>query len=708
MNSPNKYKNIAIITILLLLSTFAKAQKPNILFIAVDDLNCDFGAYGNSDVLSPNLDKLATEGTIFTNNHCPQAVCGASRASILSGWLPQKSGIKSFRQYLRDLYPSMVTIPLFFKNNGYEVEGMGKIHDYRNVSEYNGDTYDAISWNTFFEISASKYYSSTGKPVTENKAINDNDYKDGLIADKAVERVEVLAQKSKPFFLAVGFSKPHLPFNAPTKYWDLYDRSKLELAEFTNNAANDYEDFYNYGSEFRNNYDGMPQEGDFSEELQRELIHGYYACISYIDSQVGKIISALKQSGEYNNTIIVFWGDHGFHLGDHSMWGKHTNFEQATRSPLIIKAPGYASDNATASPTGLIDIFPTLCDLTGFETPADKDGKSLKPLLVNPDNDVNPFTLSRFSRGGYNGNALRSEQYRFVEWVKNEDIKYQLFDYETDPLEKINKAYMPEYQYLVDSLSVELNDYLLNIMGSDFNFGFEHLNEDNKPLNWMMKKQNSVDGTFWADEYNKRTGNYCMAIENSNAGDIGDLELLLVPNYKTENDLQVKFYAKGTPGVEVKVSVGYNYESDEPKHTVSESFILTSNYQLFEAYFVHTDSDKNEKQSSISLGFQLGANEGTCYIDDVELVANNPVSNLQKVNPNKLVIYPNPVNNEFRIDHAFPSSAYELYNVNGVLIKAGFLVSSSATIDINTLPQGIYFFNVKQHEEYSSHKIIKL
>lgn len=463
MNSIIKFRNIVTVIALILISTVVQAQKSNILFIAVDDLNCDFGAYGNSQVQSPNLDKLAAEGTIFNNNHCPQAVCGASRSSILSGWQPQKSGIKSFRQYLRDLYPNVVTIPLFFKNKGYVVEGMGKIHDYRNVSEYNDDTYDAISWHNFFDIKASKYYSSSGKPATENTALNDTDYKDGLVAEKAVERLTALAQEDKPFFLAVGFSKPHLPFNAPTKYWDLYDRDKITLAEYTDNAANDYEDFYNYGQEFRNNYDDMPADGDFSEDLQRELIHGYYACVSYVDAQVGKVISALKQSGEYDNTIIVFWGDHGFHLGDHSMWGKHTNFEQATRSPLIIKAPGLASNNATNSPTGLIDIFPTLCDLAGFKIPTDKDGKSLKPLLENADNDVNAFTVSRFTRGGYDGNAMRSERYRFVEWVKNEDVKYQLFDYETDPLEKVNIAYLPEFQYLVDSFSVELNNYLKDI-----------------------------------------------------------------------------------------------------------------------------------------------------------------------------------------------------------------------------------------------------
>ncbi len=452
---------LAVLTVLsaLAFSVVQAQDKPNILFIAVDDLNCDFGAYGNPLVKSPSLDELAAEGVLFTNNHAQQAVCGASRASMLSGFTPEHTGITSFRIYLRDLYPDVVTLPQFFKNNGYHTAGMGKIHDPRNVSLT--DKVDLISWTEFIDIAGNAYVTSSGKPVTEMADVDDDAYTDGRIADEGIRQIAKLSGGANPFFIAVGFKKPHLPFSAPKKYWDLYDRDSISLAPFQEFAENDLEFVHNPGAELINGYDDVPAEGSFSADLQREYIHGYYACVSYIDSQVGKLIKELKQQGVYDNTIIVLWGDHGFSLGDHTNWGKHTNFEYATRCPLIIKAPGKVQGEINQSPSELLDIYPTLIELAGFQIPDTLDGNSLVPILDGTSDEVKAFAISQFKRGGKKGFSLRSEYYQYVEW-RNDDVvdHRQLFNFVNDPYQTNNICSTPEGVELVDTFSIRLNTYL--------------------------------------------------------------------------------------------------------------------------------------------------------------------------------------------------------------------------------------------------------
>lgn len=680
--------------ILFCLSAVCYAQdKPNVLFIAVDDLNCDFNAYGNTVVKSPRLDKLAEEGTMFTNNHCAQAVCGPSRASLLTGQMPQKTGITSFYQYFRDMYPDMVTLPLFFKNNGYQVEGVGKIHDYRNVSEFNNDKYDAISWNKWNTINDAKaYYCSEGKPATENCDVADNEYNDGKFADLTVERITQLAENEEPFFFAVGFQKPHLPFAAPKKYWDLYQRDEIQLAEFRENAANDYDGFYNPGSELRNNYDNFPETGDLPDETQRELIHGYYACVSFIDAQVGKVLDALKASGEYDNTIIVFWGDHGWHLGDHNQWGKHTNFEQATRSPLIIKAPGFPANQVTNSPTGHIDIFPTLVDLAGFEIPADKDGKSLKPILQNADVDVNEFTVSRFTRDGYDGNALRNKRYRYVEWEHdNGNIKYQLFDYETDPLEKVNLACMPEYETLISELSEQLNSYLETLEGPDpgYNFGFEQV-VGGAPAGWSKITLQEGKGNMTSDMPNARTGNYCMKVENQKAERIQDVMAASDNAYETSETVKISFYAKGSTGTKMRIHIEHLYASDSKKYSASPEFSLTNEYQRFEFFLPPREGDAQEAQVSFKLRFQMGSVIGDYYVDDVDI--SGPTANSDILIIPQIKVYPNPAKEKITIENG--KGEYRLYDVSGNLVANDVIPSTHYIIPISDLQNGIYLLKV--------------
>ncbi|MCF8380587.1 MAG: sulfatase-like hydrolase/transferase [Bacteroidales bacterium] len=438
-----------------------KAQeKPNILFIAVDDMNCDFGAYGNPVVKSPNLDALASDGVLFANNHCQKAVSGASRASLLSGFTPGHTGITGFYQYLRDLYPDVVTLPQFFKNNGYHTTGTGKIHDPRNVSLT--DKVDLISWTEFVDITGNNYVDAPGNPVTESADVEDDGYTDGRIADEGLRQIRNLSNGPDPFFIAVGFKKPHLPFSAPKKYWDLYDRDSISLAPFRKYAENDLEFVHNPGDEFFNGYDNVPENGNYSADLQREYIHGYYACVSYIDTQIGKLINELKQQGVYDKTIIVMWGDHGFSLGDHTNWGKHTNFEYATRSPLLIKAPGMLKGKIIESPSEHLDIYPTLVDLAGFPIPDTLDGNSLVKILDGSTDKIKEFAVSQFTRGGKQGFSLRSDYFQFVEW-KNDDVvdHIQLFDFVNDPYQTTNIFNTPKGAELADTFSIRLNNYQL-------------------------------------------------------------------------------------------------------------------------------------------------------------------------------------------------------------------------------------------------------
>lgn len=365
------------IGLLLTCTLMVQAQdKPNIVFIAVDDLNCDLGVYGNTQIKSPNMDALGNDGMTFLNHHCQQPVCGPSRSSLLSGMTPDHTGIKSFGtynpdSYLRDNYPDILTIPLYLKMNGYRTEGMGKIHDHRNVSTT--DNKDMISWTKWNNAWAPKYANSytapNDKPIVESADVADNKYTDGILGDKAAERLDYLAGQSEPFFLAVGFHKPHLPFIAPKSHWDKYDRNAIDVAAHQQMAANDLGFESNPASEFFGGYTGVASF-PFSLDAQREYIHGYYACVSYIDAQVGKITEKLKNLGVYDNTIIILWSDHGFSLGDHNSWGKHTLFKSSTRCPLIIKAPGVTTAGTLASaPTEHIDLFPTICDLAGLTEP---------------------------------------------------------------------------------------------------------------------------------------------------------------------------------------------------------------------------------------------------------------------------------------------------------------------------------------------------
>jgi arylsulfatase A-like enzyme len=469
------------------------ADRPNILFIAVDDLRPEFGAYGASYVKSPNLDRIAKAGITFNRAYCQQAVCSPTRSSLMTGTRPDTTKVWDLETHFRAALPNVVTLGQHFKNHGYFVQGMGKI--------YHGSLDDAPSWSVPWQSSRGQAYGlpenlalnnrqsaapaaaggsgkKSGKkkqeptprnsrgPAFEGADVPDDTFTDGQNAKLAVATLGVMAKKQQPFFLALGFSKPHLPFVAPKKYWDLYDPAKIQLApnKFRPKDAPDYA--IQPGGELRN-YHGIP-EGSIPDDLARQLKHGYYAAISYMDAQLGLVLDELDRLDLSKNTIVVLWGDHGWKLGEHDAWCKHSNAENDTNGALLLSVPGMK--HAGAKATGLVefvDIYPTLAELAGLPLPAHLEGLSFKPVLDHPTRAWKPAAFSQYPRPGNSatggiplmGYSMRTERYRFTVWLHRDDpgkvADIELYDHQTDPQENLNVAKSPAHRELVEQLMAQ-------------------------------------------------------------------------------------------------------------------------------------------------------------------------------------------------------------------------------------------------------------
>lgn len=442
-------------------------RKPNILFIAVDDLKPCFGAYGDKHAKTPGLDRLAREGVVFQNCYCQQAVCGPTRASMLTGMRPDKTKVWDLVTDFRQVNPNVVSMPQYFRSNGYETSGMGKIY------HTTGPGNDAPSWSVPYrkpESTHAKYVlpytpNAIGRgPAYECADVPDETYRDGQLANLATAMLDSLSRNKKPFFLAVGFIRPHLPFNAPKKYWDLYDRNEFEVATYQKKSLNGPDIAYHESGELKF-YSDIPEFNSYSDkeldhlpiEKQMALIHGYYAAMSYTDAQIVKLLDELDRLKIRDHTMIVLWGDHGWHLGDHGLWNKHTNFEQATHAPLMMSIPGMKKEINATTPCEFVDIFPTLCELANLPIPHFLDGKSLVPAIKNPNAVVRQFAFSQYPRGkNVMGYSMRTNRFRYTEWMSNNyttatpyDKKYmiasEMYDYEKDPQETENVLNKPEY-----------------------------------------------------------------------------------------------------------------------------------------------------------------------------------------------------------------------------------------------------------------------
>ncbi|MEN8117154.1 MAG: sulfatase [Bacteroidota bacterium] len=439
---------------------------PNVLFIAVDDLRPELGIFGASHIQSPAIDKLAAEGLVFNRSYCNIPVCGASRASLLSGVRPGVNRFLGFDTWQEKDYPGVLSLPMHFKNNGYTTISNGKVyhHPQDDIGAWHEmwrpkKKYSPRDFITDENISLDNAKDSRGRPYEWVEA-HDTLYKDGRIAKKTIEDLKKLKEKGKPFFLAVGFLKPHLPFNAPKKYWNLYDPESISLPDnYMQPASTPQNAFHNFG-ELRKYY-SVPKQGPISKEMANKLIHGYYACVSYTDAQIGKILTALEDLKLAENTIVILWGDHGWNLGDHMLWCKHCNFESSLHVPMIIKVPGKTSGQKTEVITEYIDIYPSLCDLARLPVPDHIDGESFVPLIEG-NSRVKDYAISKY----YNGVTLVKENLFYTEFIDKEgNLKTRmLFDHTNDPLELDNLAEKPSYENKVNDLS----NFLHANWGNDF------------------------------------------------------------------------------------------------------------------------------------------------------------------------------------------------------------------------------------------------
>lgn len=447
-------------------------QPPNVLFIAVDDMRPEIGCYGATHVKTPNIDKLASQGVLFQHAYCQQAICGPSRASILTGLRPDSSKVHGNHSHYRDTIPNLVTLPELFKNNGYHTFASGKIN-HGVFPKGKAPKWDCMgdpqSWSEPAYRPGPRYYYTeegitaaqgifkkrfknrpiaewdqylTFGPLTEAPDVSDDTLYDGKVAKKSIEKLgEFSKDKDQPFFLAVGFIKPHSPYIAPKKYWDLYQRDQIKLAEnpdFPTGAPS----YAGHNSGEIRRYTDQKKRGAFSPDEQRKTKHAYYACISYIDAQVGRVLDALDKNGQRENTIVILWSDHGYHLGEQNLWGKTTNYELDTRVSLICHAPD-KKGNGQQSPAlvELVDMYPTLTELAGLRAPKSCEGKSFAPLLDKPSTKWKAAAFSQYPRGKKKGYALTDGRYRYIEWFeKDQVIARELYDHHSDPHESNNIA----------------------------------------------------------------------------------------------------------------------------------------------------------------------------------------------------------------------------------------------------------------------------
>ena len=438
------------------------AERSNILLICVDDLKPAVGCYGDRLAKTPHLDRLATRGVRFDAAYCNQAVCSPSRNALMTSLRPQTLGIYDLGTNFRMSAPDAVTVAQHFKAHGYRTEAMGKI-----FHTGHGNQEDERSWSMphWRPRTASYVLPSSNDntirrpdgrmrgPATESADVSDDAYADGQIAAEAVQRIEAAAKRDKPFFIAVGFLKPHLPFVAPKRYWDLYDPAEFgwdlydpaefELPQVNSPPAGAPSYAPTSWGELRN-YSDMPNKGPLDDETTRHLIHGYYAATSYADAQIGRLLDALDDNNLSANTIVVLWGDHGWHLGDHGMWCKHSNYEQAARIPVIIAAPSSARGKSTAALIETVDIYPTLCELTQLAAPSGLDGVSFAGTLEDPEQPARTSVIHVYPRNQVIGRAIRTDRYRLVEWKQPgahaDSAELELYDYAEDPLETRNLA----------------------------------------------------------------------------------------------------------------------------------------------------------------------------------------------------------------------------------------------------------------------------
>lgn len=465
---------VVLLNLLTVAQSLNAAKKPNVLFIMVDDLRPALGCYGDKIAYTPNIDALAKTGTLFQRAYCQQAVCSPSRTSILTGLRPDVTQVWGLKKPFRETIPTAVTLPQYFKSNGYVTAQAGKIfHDpatHQDSASWSGP----VLYNVTRNAKGDKYFLDKnikkGKGTsTEREVLEDSAYIDGKVADASIQVLRQIAKK--PFFLAVGFRRPHLPFTAPDKYWQRFDKVNFPIPLRV--SPKNVPAIALHQSQELRGYSDIPKEGAFSEELVRHLWQGYYAAASYTDAQIGKVLDELDRLGLRKNTIIVLVADHGYHLGEQDQWCKSTNFENAVRVPLIVSAPGIGQPASSNALIELLDLYPTLTELCGLPLRPELQGQSFSSVLKNPKAPFKGFALSQFIRpysalSNENtiktmGYTIRTDRYRYTEWYPfktDSIIARELYDHQKDPDESTNVEAKVK-KSLIDSLQKQLRSLIV-------------------------------------------------------------------------------------------------------------------------------------------------------------------------------------------------------------------------------------------------------
>ena len=452
-------------------NTIDKNQKLNVLFIIADDLNCDLGSYGHPQVISPNIDKLAKNGTLFGNVHNQYPLCGPSRASFMTGMYTDLTKMTNNNVLLRTTVPDVITMGQRFRQQGYRSVRIGKIYHFDNPSSIGTSSADDIyTWdqtiNPYGRDKIEEYKINTLTTRQYGGTLSwlaadgtDEEQTDGIGATEAIEQLESFSKTGQNFFLAVGMYRPHTPFVAPKKYFDMYDRNSIEIPY---NGTND--EYLKTipktaANSIRLKKNQIKLNLKSNKKLAQEIKEAYFATTTFVDAQIGRILKKLKQTGLDKNTIVVFTSDHGYHLGEHGHWQKQTLFDNSTRVPLIFSGPGIESNiRIENSPVELIDIYPTLMDLTGIELPDHVVGKSLKPVFENNNFKTRNSALTRW-RNGY---SIKTENFRLTKWGENGELGYELYDHKNDKEELKNLVSNPNYSLLLDSMKIEIDIRIAN------------------------------------------------------------------------------------------------------------------------------------------------------------------------------------------------------------------------------------------------------
>ncbi|MCP4173872.1 MAG: sulfatase [Fuerstiella sp.] len=454
------------------------SARPDVLFIAIDDLRPVLGCYGDSTAITPNIDRLAGRGTLFRRAYCQQAVCSPSRLSLLTGRRPDTIRVWDLATHFRKAVPDTVTLPQHFRNHGYHTQSIGKV--YHGSGKPSKDPpswsvepqYDSVrDPNVRYALPENLQGKGLKRSAAEAADVPDNTYIDGIVCDAAVAALAELHKRKQPFFLAVGFRKPHLPFCAPQKYWDLYQRDRIP-ARTSDKHPHAAPDVAIRSWRELEGYTDIPDNASLSSAKVRELRHGYYACVSFVDAMVGRLLNELSRLKLQENTVVVLWGDHGFHLGEQGLWTKANNYELSTRVPLIISVPGQARPGRQSDAlVELVDVYPTLADACGLSAVIGVEGISMVPLLADPQRAWKRAVFSQYPRaltghrhrghGDVMGYAVRTHRHRYVEWRdwKSQDVvATELYDHQHDADEMRNIADQAEHRQTVQRLSRILAD----------------------------------------------------------------------------------------------------------------------------------------------------------------------------------------------------------------------------------------------------------